>query len=253
MAQRDSILSYADQLLEVDKFHDFGPIGLHVIGKPVVNKIVTGVSASLDLYQAAADRKADMILVHHGEFWDNVTQVVNAQRKARLQVLFDHNITLAAYHLPLDAHPTIGNNALLIKAAGLKPEKTPFAVMGGQSIGMIGQHKQGITLKALVNNLTKATNGGLQLFDFGPKKIRRVGFVSGGGASALNEAIALGLDAFVTGESKENTYHLAKEAGIHLIYLGHYHSEILGIKALGETLAKKFSVAAEYVDIPCPL
>jgi len=253
MAQRDAILSYADELLAVDRFQDFGPIGLQVVGKDKVKKIVTGVSASLDLYQDAAERKADMILVHHGEFWDNISQVVNTRRKARLQVLFENDITLAAYHLPLDAHPTIGNNALLIKAAGLKPEKSPFAVMGGQSIGMIGQSKQGITLKALVSGLTKATNGGGQLFDFGPKKIERVGFVSGGGASALSEAVALGLDAFVTGESKENTFHLAKEAGIHLIYLGHYHSEILGIKALGEVLAKKFSVSTEFIDIPCPL
>ncbi len=252
MATRDDILRFCNDYLHIDSFQDFCPKGLQVIGKDEVKKIVTGVSASLELFEKAAKAKADMILVHHGEFWQDGSQIIGRMRKDRLKVLFKHDITLAGYHLPLDAHREIGNNALLVKLTGLKLSPQPFAVYEGNSVGAIGEHR-GLAIEQLAERLTDKLETEALVLPFGPAKVKRVGFVSGGGAGHLRDAVKLKLDAFVTGESKESNFHLAKEAGIHVIYAGHYNTETLGIKALGELVVREFGVGVEFIDVPCPL
>jgi dinuclear metal center YbgI/SA1388 family protein len=253
MANRDDIIRFCNDLLMVDRWKDFGPIGPQFIGKAKVDNIVTGVSTSVEFLRAAAAAGADMVIVHHGEFWDNKSQVVDPVRKARLKILLDHDITLLAYHLPLDGHPDIGNNALLAKAAGMTPTDTPFAVYQGNSVGLTATH-DGIGRVEFVDRLAKAVGTDTpRVFAFGPDTVCSAGFVSGGGAGSLQEAVDLGLDAFVTGESKEANYHLAKEAGINLIYLGHYNSEKPGVDALGQKIAGKFGLPATFIDIPCEL
>lgn len=252
MVDRDEIVRYLNEFLEIKKYEDYGPNGLQVLGSAQVNSIVTGVSASRDLFAAAAEHKANMVLVHHGEFWNDVSQVVDKVRHERLKILFENNISLVAYHLPLDAHGGIGNNALLCKAMGFNIFKLPFAMHNGLPIGMVGTHV-GLARDTLVTRLNELLATQARVLPFGPEEIKKAGFVSGGGASALSEAIELGLDAFVTGESKESTYHRAKEAKINLIYANHYNSEKLGIQELGKLVGQKYNIPVEFVDIPCPL
>ncbi len=252
MVKRDAIIQFCNEYLNIDAFSDYGPKGLQFLGKAEVNKIVTGVSVSRELFAAAAEAQADMILVHHGEFWNNMSQRVDRVRKQRLIILFEHDMTLLGYHLPLDAHREIGNNVLLVQAVGMQVGKEQFGLYEGMEIGALGVHT-GLPLGELVSSLEKILATEALVFPFGPDTLKTVGFVSGGGAGDLAEAIDRGLDAFVTGESKESTYHLAKEAGINLIYAHHYNSEKLGIQALGHKLAGQFGIEHQFIDIPCPL
>ncbi|OIP99722.1 Nif3-like dinuclear metal center hexameric protein [Candidatus Wirthbacteria bacterium CG2_30_54_11] len=252
MANRDDILNFCDSYLQIEKYRDYGPKGLQFLGKAEVKKVVTGVSVSLDLFTAAAAAGADMVLVHHGEYWQNLSQKVGVIRKRRLQVLFQHDMTLAGYHLPLDAHREIGNNVLLVKQAGFDLDEQPFGIFDSMPIGARGSSK-GLKLTDVVERLEKLLGTRALVFSFGPQTVKTAGFISGGGAEGLLEAIDQGLDLFVTGESKEQSFHLAKEAGINLIYAHHYNSEKLGIQALGEKVKEKFGVEHEFIDIPCPL
>jgi len=252
MATRDEILNYCDSYLEIEKFQDYGPKGLQFLGKAEVQKVVTGVSASRDLFEAAAQAGADLVLVHHGEYWQNLSQKVGAVRKGRLKILFEHDMTLAGYHLPLDAHREIGNNVLLVKQAGFDLDEVPFGVFDGMNIGARGSSK-GMELTAVVERLEKLLGTRALVFSFGPEVVKTAGFISGGGDSGLLEAIDQGLDLFVTGESHEQSFHLAKEAGINLVFAHHYNSEKLGIQALGEKVKEKFGVEHQFIDVPCPL
>jgi dinuclear metal center YbgI/SA1388 family protein len=252
MASRDEIVAYLDELLEIDSFTDYGPNGLQVPGAEEVSLVATGVSAQRELFEHAATGGAQLVLCHHGLFWDFHPRTVGPAMKDRLRILFDADLSLAAYHLPLDAHPEVGNNALICAGLGLEREAA-FGEAKGGPIGWVGRAPEPIPLAALVDRSTALFGSAPLVFDSGPAEIRRVGVVSGGGSSALGEAVALGLDAFVTGEPTEHVMADAREGGIHFVAGGHYASETFGIRRLGELLAERFGVQQRFIEIPNPI
>lgn len=252
-AQAADILADLDRLLEPERFDDYGPNGLQVPGAPDVETVATGVSAHLELFERAAAERAQLLIVHHGIFWGAGTSVVDAQLKRRLQVLFDANIGLAAYHLPLDAHRRLGNNALLARALGAEAIE-PFALHRGEPIGFIAQLEgDGIELPALVEHVHAVTERKPLVFDSGPRRIARVAIVSGGGSDFIADAAAAGADAFLTGEPTERVMAQARELGVHYLAAGHYATETFGVRALGEHLAERFGVRHTFLDVPNPI
>jgi dinuclear metal center YbgI/SA1388 family protein len=247
MARRDDILNFARELLDLDSFHDYGPMGLQVVGADEVTKIAASVSSSLEAFQRTKDAGAQMLLVHHGQYWENEPRIVDLAMKRRLQTLFDGDITLAAYHLALDAHPEIGNNIIVARELGIsEPERFLEWGFGGALSEATG-------LDGLADQLEAITGRKPQVFEGGARRIERVAIVTGGGAKLVREAASAGYDAYITGEPAEPTLHLARELGIHFLAGGHYATETFGIKALAETLAAEFSLDWEFVDVPVPV
>jgi dinuclear metal center YbgI/SA1388 family protein len=242
----NDLIGHLDALLNPTAFDDYGPNGLQVPGNDAIGTIVTGVSASIELFERAAEHGADLVLVHHGLFWGAIGPV-DAQLKRRLKLLFDHDMALAAYHLPLDAHLEVGNNALLAAALGAT-EPEPFVGIG------IRARLPGIAPDELRARVQAATGGREPLaFLAGPDPVQTIGIVSGGAAKHLDDAIAAGLDAFVTGEPREPAMNDAREAGIHFLAAGHYATETFGVRALGERLAAEFGIRHVFADIPNPI
>ena len=252
MTPRDELIAFLDDLLASADRPDYGPNGLQVPGADEVELVVTGVSAHRELFEQAAAAGAQLVLCHHGIFWGEPAGPVTKQLKARLKLLFDHDMSLAAYHLPLDAHPEVGNNALICEGLGLERSEA-FAEAKGAPIGWVGTAPEPISLAELADRSTALFGSAPLVFDSGPAEIRRVGIVSGGGSSMIDDAIALGLDAFITGEPTEHVMADAREGGIHFIAGGHYASETFGIKRLGELLAEHFGVSARFIEIPNPI
>lgn len=252
MAERDTILAYLDDLLQPARFTDYCPNGLQVPGRAAVDKVVTGVSATLELFEAAAARGAGMVLAHHGIFWNGNPEALSVPQARRLKLLLNEAINLAAYHLPLDAHAEAGNNALLCRALGLEPAE-PFAEHHGNTIGWIGTAETAIDAAVLRERIEIATGRAPLFFEHGPREIARVAIVSGAAAGNLVDAIAAGADAFVTGEPAERVMAESKEAGIHFAAAGHYATETFGVKRLGELLAERFGVEHEFVELPNPV
>ena len=252
MTRRDELIAFHDDLLESPGRLDYGPNGLQVPGAEEVELVVTGVSAHRELFEQAAAAGAQLVLCHHGIFWGETAGPVTEQLKARLKLLFDNDMSLAAYHLPLDAHPEVGNNALICAGLGLERE-TAFGEAKGAPIGWVGTAADPLAIDELVQRSTALFGSPPLVFDSGPAEIRRVGIVSGGGSSILDEAIARGLDAYVTGEPTEHVMADAREAGIHFLACGHYASETFGIRRLGELLAERFAVEHRFIDIPNPI
>ena len=252
MTRRDELIAFLDDLLESPGRLDYGPNGLQVPGAEEVELVVTGVSAHRELFEQAAAAGAQLVLCHHGIFWGESAGPVTEQLKARLKLLFDNDMSLAAYHLPLDAHPEVGNNALICAGLGLERE-TAFGEAKGAPIGWVGTAADPLSIDELVQRSTALFGSPPLVFDSGPAEIRRVGIVSGGGSSILDEAIARGLDAYVTGEPTEHVMADAREAGIHFLACGHYASETFGIRRLGELLAERFAVEHRFIDIPNPI
>lgn len=249
---RDGIVRYLDDLLGSPAWDDYGPNGLQVPGSETVEAVVTGVSAHGELFTRALEAGAQLILCHHGLFWGRSPRAITPLMKSRLETLFAGDVSLAAYHLPLDAHPEVGNNALLCRALELERGE-PFAEHRGRRIGFVGRSPGGVTIDALVDRCRTALGQEPLVFDDGPDVIRSVGVVSGGGASSLHEAIELGLDAFLTGEPAEPSMAEAREAGIHFIAAGHYATETAGVRRLGELLEERFGVAHRFIDIRNPV
>jgi dinuclear metal center YbgI/SA1388 family protein len=247
------ILQEIDRLLEPERFHDYGPNGLQVPGGTPVQTIATGVSAQTELFELAAAENAELLIVHHGLFWGTGPGPIDAALKRRLQILFDADIGLAAYHLPLDAHPEIGNNALLARALGAS-ELTPFALHQGEPIGFIATlPEEGLTSAELFSLVERVTSRKPLVFDAGPDRVHRVAIVSGAGADYLAEAAAAGADAFLTGEPAERVMAQAREAGLHFIAAGHYATETFGVRRLGEHLAERFGLREVFLDLPNPV
>lgn len=245
MARRDDILEHARELLDLDAYHDYGPMGLQVVGADEVTKIAAGVSSSRELFERAVQAGAELLIVHHGLFWENDPRVVDGVMKARLKALFDGDVTLAAYHLALDAHPEIGNNALLARMLGIQGLERVL------EWGFGGQLDAG--LAELVDRLEQATGQKAQVFDGGPERIERAAVITGGAARLFPQIAALGYDAYVTGEPAEPTLHAARELGTHFLAGGHYATETFGIKALAEKLAERFELEWEFLDLPNPV
>jgi dinuclear metal center YbgI/SA1388 family protein len=252
-ASRADIVGALDELLQPGGFRDLGPNGLQVPGAPEVSRVVTGVSAQRELIERAVALGAELVLVHHGLFWDFQPTGLTPVLAERLRPLFKHDVNLAAYHLPLDAHPELGNNAILARAIGCE-EHAPFGSYRGTPIGRRGTFPgDGVPVAELLARIEAATGYAPRLQGAGPERIRSIGIVSGAGADTLPEAVALGLDALLTGEPREHVMAEAREAGVHFIAAGHYATETFGVRALGALVAERFGVHHEFVDIPNPV
>jgi dinuclear metal center YbgI/SA1388 family protein len=253
MADRDEILRYCEDLLDSDSFEDYGPNGLQVPGRTEASRIATGVSANLETLERAVETGAELVMTHHGLLWGDVVSPLSAPMAARLRTLLCANCSLAAYHLPLDAHPEIGNNALLRDALGLEPDERPFGQAKGSPVGLIGRASEPIDLGELRRRLAAAVGREPLVFDAGPERISSVGIVTGAGGFALHEAGPLGLDALITGEPSEPVMGEAREYGVHFLAGGHYATETMGIRRLGVLVADRFEVAHEFIDVPNPV
>jgi dinuclear metal center YbgI/SA1388 family protein len=247
VARRDEILAYADDLLDVASFPEYGPAGAQVLGADEVTKVVCGVSSSRELFERAAAAGAQLVLVHHGIFWSNEPRVVDARMRGRLEALFAANLTLAAYHLPLDAHPELGNNAELARRLGVEAER-PFA-----GIGLGGRLPEPVAVDEFVGRVRTVLDRDPLVFAGGPEQVARVAISSGGAGRHLIEAAHEGYDLFLTGEPDEPGLHTALELGIHFVAGGHYATERFGVQALAERLAERFGLEWEFVDLPNPV
>jgi len=249
----DEVLDEADRLLEPDRFQDYCVNGLQVPGPLEVRTLASGVSASLELFRQAADADAQLVIVHHGLFWGAGVRRLDGALMRRLQALFDADMALAAYHLPLDAHPQLGNNALLARELGGKTI-APFALHNGEPIGFIAHiGGEGVAITELASRLCALTAREPLVFDFGPPGISRIAVVSGAGADYLGDAADAGAQALLTGEVPERAMADARELGLHLIAAGHYATETFGIRALGEHLATRFGLRHVFLDVPNPI
>jgi dinuclear metal center YbgI/SA1388 family protein len=251
MARRDEIVAHLDELLDAASWDDYGPNGLQVVGRDEVDLVVTGVSAHRELFLRAAEAGAGMVLCHHGIFWRSTPQAIGPQMKARLEALFGADMSLVAYHLPLDAHEEVGNNALICAELGLRRGER-FGEAAGRPIGFVGEPDGPLSLGELAGRCERAF-GRPPLVLRGGDTVRRVGIVSGGGGSSLTEATAAGLDALVTGEPEEPSMADAAETGVSLLACGHYATETLGVRRLGEVVASRFGVEHRFLEIPNPV
>jgi dinuclear metal center YbgI/SA1388 family protein len=208
---------------------------------------VCGVSPSRELFEQAAEAGAQLVLCHHGLFWERDSRVVGPVLRERLRTLFDADLTFAAYHLALDAHPEVGNNAYLCRELGVERER-PFA-----GVGWGGALSQPVAASDLAERVQEIVGRMPLLFSYGPEEIRRVAVCSGGAARHIADAVDEGYDCFVTGEAAEPTKHLAKEAGIHFVAAGHYATETSGVQLLAGKIAERFGVEWAFVDLPNPV
>lgn len=249
---RTHLLSVLDQELAPERFKDYGPNGLQVEGKPAVAHVVSGVTASRALIEAAIAQQADAILVHHGLFWRGQSACVSGWIKHRLALLLRHDINLLAYHLPLDAHPELGNNAQLGLKLGCQPlDEGGWGRFGEQDLGFIGRPPID-QAAALAAHVQAVLGRPVTLLDTAQRPLRRIAWCSGGAQGYFEAAIAAGVDAFITGEISEPQAHLARECGVAYLACGHHASERYGVAALGDWLARQTGVRHTFIDVDNP-
>jgi dinuclear metal center YbgI/SA1388 family protein len=247
--KREELADYLDRLLQPANFRDYCPNGLQVEGRAEIRRVVAGVTASQALLDAAVARGADAVLVHHGWFWKGEDGRVTGIRRRRLGTLLAHDISLFAYHLPLDAHPELGNNAQLAARFGWQPEGR----FGEQDIGWLGRCVDGATAGSLAAALTAGLGRAPLLLGDAARPVRRLGWCTGGAQGWFEQAIALSVDAFVSGEVSEQTTHLARESGVAYLACGHHATERYGVAALAAHLAEHCGLECEFVDIDNPV
>jgi len=243
------IVNYCNDYLKIDQFKDFCPNGLQVEGQEKISKIVMGVSACSELFEEAINKNAELVMVHHGLFWSEVKTVTGVMKK-RLKLLLDNGISLLAYHLPLDAHPVIGNNILLAERLELSDTK-PFIKEMGSLVGIRGSVKP-IEFEAFLKHVESQIGSYSAFVNPEVRHVNHVGICSGGASSDVEEAYNVGVDTYITGEIGEPTIAFCKEAGMNYIALGHYNSERYGIEALGAHINENFGIPAEFVKIDNP-
>jgi dinuclear metal center YbgI/SA1388 family protein len=252
---RQHLLAHLDAVLQPERFKDYGPNGLQVEGRPRVRRIVSGVTASLALIEAAAQLQADAILVHHGLFWRGQDGRVTGWMRQRLALLLRHEINLIAYHLPLDAHPQWGNNAQLGLRLGLQALEGPAGRFGDQGLGFVGQRADGRSFDdapALARAVELALGRSVTLVPGQPGPLSRIAWCTGGAQSYFEAAIATGAQAFITGEISEPQAHLARETGVSFIACGHHASERYGAPALAAQVAAELGLEHTFIDLPNP-
>jgi dinuclear metal center YbgI/SA1388 family protein len=242
------MVGFLDKELRIREINDHSCNGLQVEGTKKIRRVGLAVDGCGEAYAAAADNNCQMVIAHHGMIWGGLPNIAGSVYR-QVRLLFDRGISLYAAHLPLDLHPKYGNNARIAALLGMRSRK-PFGDYKGVMIGYEGSLPAAASLRQLSSILEKALGGKNVLLPFGKQKIRSVGVVSGRAGDILAEAIGKELDCFITGEPNHEHYHLAKEAGINVIYCGHYHSEKAGVQALGKLLEKKFGIESIFLDIP---
>ena len=245
----DALNNYLNTLLQPASFNDYCPNGLQVEGKPEVNKIVTGVTASYALLEAALQANADAVLVHHGYFWRGEAQTITGIKKRRIQFLLQHELNLFAYHLPLDAHAELGNNVMLAKQWGLGD----IQFFGEKNMLAMVELNTPQTLKSVSLMIEHKLNRRPQVIGDLQKPIQRVALCTGAAQGYIEQALEAGADVYISGEISEQTVHVAIESGMSYISAGHHATERYGIQALGEHLAQKFALQHEFIDIDNPV
>lgn len=248
MTTRTEIEAFLDTLLEPSRFRDYGPNGLQVEGRRDVRKIVSGVTASLALIEAAAAARADALLVHHGLFWRGQDGRLTGWLKQRVERLITAGINLYAYHLPLDAHPRLGNNAALGSRLGL----TADARFGDQDLGFIGSAFAPLSLDQLAAGVSASLSRHPVVVPGDGRVLRRIAWCTGGAQGAFEAAIAAGADVYLTGEISEPQAHLARETGVAFLACGHHATERYGAPAVAAEVAARFGLAHEFIEIPNP-
>ncbi|MCE7914921.1 MAG: Nif3-like dinuclear metal center hexameric protein [Nitrosomonas sp. PRO4] len=246
---RDELENHLNQLLEISRFHDYCPNGLQVEGRHDIRTLVSGVTASYDLLQAAISAKADAILVHHGYFWRGEDMRITGIKSRRIGLLITHKINLFAYHLPLDVHPQFGNNAVLGKKLGL----IETGRFGDQDVAFQGELPHATTLKALGEKISRTLLRKPMMIGDANKTLRQVAWCTGAAQSYFETAIRQGADAFITGEISEQSVHAARESGVAFIAAGHHATERYGVQALGDHLAQKFDIRHQFIDVDNPI
>jgi dinuclear metal center YbgI/SA1388 family protein len=246
MTELRDLVSFCDELLDTGSFSDYCPNGLQVEAGETVSTLVSGVTASQALIDAAAEAGADALLVHHGYFWKGEAQPLTGMKGRRVHSLYSHGISLIAYHLPLDAHIELGNNRQLADRLGLAGEPL-------ESGGLVWGAELDETPEQLSLRLHDALGREPLLLSGGPGRIRRVGWCTGAAQGYIEQAAAAGCDAFISGEVSEQTLHQAAELGIHYFAAGHHATERYGVQALGEALAGRFGIRHRFIDIPNPV
>jgi len=251
MISREQLLTVLENTLKPNQVKDYCPNGLQVEGNHEIRKIVTGVTASQALIDAAVAANADALLVHHGYFWKGESQVITSLKRKRIKALLDADINLIAYHLPLDIHPELGNNAQLAKLFGIENMRG-LESGSGPSIPVRGEFVEPQTVASLAQIVEQQLGRKPLVEGAAHKELKTVAWCSGGGQGYIELAGELGIDAFISGEVSEQTIHLAREYDIAFFAAGHHATERYGAKALGEYLAKEFDVVVEFIDIDNP-
>jgi len=252
MASLKELLDYTNALLAVERYRDYCPNGLQVEGRAEVQRLVSGVTASLALIEAALDAGADALLVHHGYFWKGEDACITGMRARRLRRLLGADISLLAYHLPLDGHESLGNNAQLARVLGFEAQGV-FGTGPDLQLAQYGRPSQVLDGAGLAAHIGARLGRVAQHIPGRAARIERVGWCSGAAQSYLEAAAALGLDAFVSGEISEQTVHVAREYGIHYFAAGHHATERYGVQALGAHLAGHFGCEHRFIDIDNPV
>jgi dinuclear metal center YbgI/SA1388 family protein len=246
------LVSWLDETLAARSFKDYGPNGLQVVGADEVTHLATAVSVSLDVIERAIADGAQALLVHHGLFWQGDDPVIGDLERRRLQTLFAGDLSLLAYHLPLDAHPTLGNNALLADLLELS-DRVPFGEHGGVLLGVQGTLPSPAPVADVAAALGAALGSTPLVLAGGDHPVRTIGVVSGGAAKDIRQAAAAGLDAFVTGEPREDSAYVAAELGVHLIAAGHNATETVGVQAVGAAAAAHFGITTKFLPVVNPV
>ena len=248
MVKRDEIIQYINDLLNINEFEDDSVNGLQVEGKAEIERIVLGVSCSERLFQAAVERQADLIIVHHGLFWKKASKpyILTGIFRNRIALLIKNDINLAGYHLPLDAHAELGNNAQIIKRLQIEMVKPV-------EVGFLGRLRTPMPLNKFVDVINKELQTNSQVFPFGSPDLHRVLVISGGTSPYYQLALDNDADTFVGGDMRENVVRELEEVGLNFIHAGHYNTEKFGVQALGEQLQREFAVSCEFIDIPNPI
>jgi dinuclear metal center YbgI/SA1388 family protein len=251
------VITYLDTTLEIDRFKDYAPNGLQVEGALEVETIITGVSACAELIERAVAANADLVIVHHGLIWGGGLTKIAGPTARRLGLLLENNISLAAYHLPLDKHARLGNNTGLCDALALGPTREAFGEVRGTPLGLAGAWATPLSREDAIGRVAGGVLQGATprfVFPYGPAQVRKVGVCSGAASDLLEAAALAGCDMFVTGELAERAGDLAKELQITLVAAGHYATEVFGAQRIVDELKRQFpAIDARFVGVPSPL
>lgn len=252
MPKLNKVVTFLDGFLRTGDIKDSSWNGLQFEGRAEVKKIAFAVDAAIEAFEEAANAGADMLIVHHGHFWDNRNPSITGWAKERIKFFFDSGISLYCSHNPLDRHPEVGHNAQILKLLGAKIAGE-FYLYHGRNIGWIGERKKPFSIKDAEKKLSIGLNAECTVLPFGPEKIKTIAVCSGGGSyGGFYEAIDADVDLYITGDAVE-VYYTAKDAGMNVIFAGHHATETIGLKALAEVLKKKLKIETVFIDLPTGL
>lgn len=246
-----TLVEEAQRYLNAARISDYCPNGLQIEGRSQVRRIVSGVTASQALVDAAVEAEADVLLVHHGYFWKGENPCITGMKQRRLKTLLSNDISLLAYHLPLDLHPEVGNNVQLAAQLDITVEG-PLDPDDPRTVGLLGSLREPMSPRDFARRVQEVL-GREPLLVEGPEVVRRIGWCTGGGQGYIDQAIAAGVDLYLTGEASEQTFHSARENGISFIAAGHHATERYGVQALGDYLARRFAIEHLFIDCPNPI